>query len=203
MVDNGEREGPPSEVKVNLEPQRLQAESPAPTTWRSCTFAREWFEDALQEARTGTDNNAKRREIVFAVCFAESYLFERVRDDVLNRDFQALDRYFPPGKWQRVIDKWKYVPTNLRKDGLIQATPNFGQPYWEDFKKLVKFRNGLVHAGSSRPETAGQDEIAKPVPSKDELDSLPVSWATEVVVKLVKELHKAVGTSPPGWLVMP
>jgi hypothetical protein len=52
--------------------------------WLTASFAREWFNDAVHEARTGGDIQAKRREIVFAVSFAESYLFEWVRDQVLD-----------------------------------------------------------------------------------------------------------------------
>jgi hypothetical protein len=177
------------------------------TVWLTYSFAPEWFEDALHEANTGTDHNARRREIVFAVCFAESYLFEWVRDTVLDKGnseelVRNLNQYFPPGKWQPVIDKWKDVPKKLLNDGLIPATPNLGLPYWENFKSLVGMRNGLVHARSSRPETGQQPEREKPLPSKGDLDKLQAGWPTEVVVTLAKELHKAIGTPVPDWLKM-
>lgn len=47
-----------------------------PTIWLSYCFAPEWFADALNEAKTGRDHNTRRREIIFAVCCAESYLVE-------------------------------------------------------------------------------------------------------------------------------
>jgi hypothetical protein len=50
-----------------------------PTVWVSDNFSEDWFSDALKEARSGTDFNARRREIIFAACFAESYLFEWTR----------------------------------------------------------------------------------------------------------------------------
>jgi hypothetical protein len=178
------------------------------TVWVTYPWAKDWFADALQEARNGTDHNARRREIVFAVSFAESYLVEWVRDEILDkRDFEqlveALNRYFPPGKWERIIEKWKEVPRRLLEDSRIRATPDLGQPYWEDFRELVDMRNGLVHARSSRPETTTQPEKEKTLPSKGDLDNLPAGWATEVVITLVNKLHDANQTSAPDWLVTP
>ena len=72
-----------------------------------------------------------------------------------------------------------------------------------DFRKLVDYRDGLVHASASRPETDSQPEKEKPLPSKTDLDKLFPGWAVQVVVTLVKRLHDAVGTPPPDWLVYP
>ena len=69
-----------------------------PTIWQTYSFAPEWFADALHEAGQTGNHHARRREIIFAVCFAESYLVEWVRDEVLNRDFNLLNQYFPPGE---------------------------------------------------------------------------------------------------------
>jgi hypothetical protein len=173
------------------------------TLWLTYSVAPEWLQDALREARTGNDHHARRREIVFAVCFAESYLVEWVRDEVLNRNFQRLTRYFPSGQIQSVIEKWKEVPKQLKRDGLIPAVPDLGQPYWQDWVNLVEIRNGLVHARSSRPETSLQPAKEKPFPSKGDLDQLPAGWATKVVITLVKRLHEAIGTTTPAWLVEP
>jgi len=178
--------------------------SPIVTAWFTYSFAPEWFADALREAQTGQDHHARRREIVFAVCCAESCLLEWVRDEVLKRDFQGLNRYFVPGKWQSVVDKWKDIPKQLCDDGLIPAIPNLGETYWEDWRKLVNYRNGLVHARASRPESGSQgNEKSNPLPTKSDLDRLSAGWAVQVVVTLVRRLHDAVGTSPPTWLVDP
>jgi len=136
------------------------------TVWLTYSFAPEWFEDALHEAKTDTNHNARRREIVFAVCCAESYLFEWVRDSILDkRDFEKLVKYlsecFPPGRRDGVIDKWKDVPKKLQNDGFIPAVPDFSQAYWREFRQLVEMRNGLVHALASRPETAQQPQEEK------------------------------------------
>jgi rubredoxin len=66
------------------------------TVWLSYSFAPEWFADALHEARAGGDHHARRREILFSVCCAESYILEWVRDQVLNRQFDRLNKYFHP-----------------------------------------------------------------------------------------------------------
>src|SRR5215211_425462 len=116
------------------------------TVWVEYEFAPEWLEDARREARTA-GHNARRREVVFAVCFAESYLFEWVRDQVLDkRDFgqlvKDLNYYFPPAGRKRAIrEKWKEVPKRLFKDGRITGTPDPSQRDWENFLKLLDIRN--------------------------------------------------------------
>lgn len=66
----------------------------APTVWNIATFAPEWYADALREALL-SGRDARRREIVFAVCCAESYLIEWVRDHVLNKQYNELEKFFP------------------------------------------------------------------------------------------------------------
>ena len=65
------------------------------TLWKFASFSKDWFGDALREAGDMNSMDARRREIVFAVCIAENYLFEWVRDDVLHREFRLVDHYFP------------------------------------------------------------------------------------------------------------
>jgi len=117
------------------------------------SYAPDWFQDALQEAQVAGDANARRREIVFAVYLVESYLFEWVRSTVLQGDRIAITRYFPPGVYRSVTDKWKEVLKALFEDGRIANVPMFDHPYWHDFTKLVEYRNGLVHARASRPDS--------------------------------------------------
>ena len=89
MADNEDREPPPV-TDVELDALSLSANLFESTAWRADSFARAWFEDALREANTGAGPNARRREIVFAVACAESYLLEWVRVNVLDRDFEKL-----------------------------------------------------------------------------------------------------------------
>ena len=94
-------------------------------------------------------------------------------------------------------------PKDLHKDNRIKNMPSFGDSYWQDFRTLVDYRDGLVHARASRPNTdlPGHDE--KPIPSKNTLDQLPAGWTVRVVIKLIRRLHEAAGTSTPAWLVEP
>lgn len=122
---------------------------------------------------------------------------------MLSSDFQKLTQYFPPGRWRTVTDKWKEVPKQLFADGFISGIPNLNGPYWNEWLELIEYRNGLIHARSSRPEMASLPEKERPVPSKTTLDKLQAGWAVRVVVKLLSQLHIAVGTTTPSWLEMP
>jgi hypothetical protein len=173
--------------------------------WNSYSFAPEWFKDALSEARTGQDHHSRRREILFAVCFVESYLFEWVRDEVLNREFNELTQYFPDKDRRGIRKRWKEVIKNLEQDKKILKAPSFGNSDWNDFVELVKYRDGLVHAGASRPETNSpiSQAYASPEPSKTGLGQLQAGWAVSVVVALLRHLHDAIGTPAPEWLADP
>ncbi len=115
--------------------------------WMAGSYAPAWFHDAKQQATLDddTDDMAKPREIVFAVCAIESYLGKWVRDEVLNRNYQRLKHYFPVDKkYVGIADRWRQVIIHLFEDGTISRKPDLGQQYWADFDKLVQFRNGLV-----------------------------------------------------------
>ena len=201
MSESGDNPLPSSATQV-IRPAAITLDIVLTATfWSSYSFAPEWFNDALNEARTGKDHHARRREIIFAVCCAESYLVEWIRDEVLNRDFNRLNQFFPPGERHGVAEKWKEVPKALYDAGLISAVPNLGRPYWQNWLKLVDLRNGLIHAKASRPETHSQTADERPVPSRNDLEKLPPSWAIKVVVTLIRELHAAVSTPVPAWLV--
>lgn len=173
-----------------------------PTLWFTASFAPMWFADARLEASQG-QAHARRREILFAVATAESYLLEWVRDDVLQRNFAALDQFFPAGERRGIIEKWREIPKTLKAAGLIRAVPNLGGgSAWADFQVLVEFRNGLLHARSSRPEIAGLAEASSPVPSLAQLQNLEAGWPSQVVRRLILELHSATGTSPAQWLTV-
>ena len=165
----------------------------------SAHLAQSWFEDAFREAKTA-DVHARRREIVFAVCLAETYLFEWVRDEVVKGDVQGLNRYFVPGRFRRVEEKWKEIPKELTADLSIAQAPNQGHANWGDFLDVVAFRHGLVHAGASRPHAGDLPEKERAIPTMQQLSGLPPGWALGVVVTLIRRLHDAVGTPAPAWL---
>jgi hypothetical protein len=120
---------------------------------------------------------------------AESYIFEWVRDEVLQRDPYRLGKYFPPGKKRGVREKFKKVPKELKKDGLIAGFLDCSGREWQKFCDLVTYRDGLVHATASRPSNVKLKPDEKPVPSKQTLDSLPAGDAVETVRTLIRKLH--------------
>jgi hypothetical protein len=83
--------------------------------------------------------------------------------------------------------------------GRIQAITWDGSE-WQEFVNLVKYRDGLVHAGSSRPESSDQPPDHGPHPTPSQLASLPAGWATGVLAKLIKHIHHTIGTEPPAWI---
>ena len=174
------------------------------TLWKFASFSKDWFGDALREAGDMNSMDARRREIVFAVCIAENYLFEWVRDDVLLREFRLVDHYFPAeGRKIGVTDRWRQVVEHLYEDGTISGKPDWGQKFWSDFTDLAEWRNGLIHGRVSRPDTDGLASKERPLPSIEQLQGLEAGWAIKVVTRLMCELHKSVGTPTPNWLTLP
>jgi hypothetical protein len=112
-------------------------------------YARPWLEDAKRENRL-RGRDARRREIIFAVGFAESYLFEWVRDEVLGDRFpERLDEFFPAGGRRGVRRKYADVPRALVDAQLLPELPETGDVDSQDWVKLVEYRDALVHATAS------------------------------------------------------
>ena len=57
--------------------------------------------------------------------------------------------------------------------------------------------------GSSRLTTKTQREEEKPLPSREHLDRLPLSWAVKILVELAERLHRHAEIPTPAWLVEP
>jgi hypothetical protein len=166
-----------------------------PTVMQYATFAPRWFEDAYAES--GLDGaDARRREIIFSVFFAESYIFEWVR----GMNGCPVNKYFPPGNYRNVLDKWKIIPEELYKDGLIREKPELD---FSQLGTLKNYRDGLAHASASRPRISGQGKKEKPIPSMNILNKLPRGWAVKIVVNLVRRLHKDIDQSPPNYIRLP
>jgi len=204
MSDSDSIQGEGDEAKthavLNAEPGAYTLEGGQASFWLWTSFASKWYADALREARQ-SGQDARRREIVFAVSAAECYLFERVRDNVLPHDVAKLNGYFPPDPpFRGIAEKWKCVPRQLLYNELIVATPDLSGTTYQQFTRLADFRNGLVHARASRPRTEGLPPKAMPVPTAEDLAQLEPGWAARTVTALIRELHAAAGTPPPTWL---
>jgi hypothetical protein len=166
--------------------------------WVAASWASGWYADALREARAGLDVDVRRREIVFAVCCVESYLFEWARALVGPR---VVNEYFPPGRRLGIREKWKLVLEQLATSNKIRATPSFGGSDWAEFTKLVAYRDGLIHASASRPTSDADADAMPPVPAVEVLQQMRAGWPINVVCDLVENLHRTIGTSTPRWLV--
>lgn len=178
---------------------RLDVESahyrltPSPTTiWLSASFSESWWRDAVREAE-GVDEHATRREIVFSICFLESYIFEWTRDLGIDN----VDICFPLGSSRSLKDKWKNVPIKLFAEGTISAKPDLDL---SELGVLLSYRNGLVHARASRPSTEGLSNKAKPIPAVGELREVEHGWAIDIAENLVKKLHQDIGTPCPEYI---
>jgi hypothetical protein len=143
----------PESPKITPKAASIELNVLAPEVWLRATFAPKWFADTSHEA-TLQGGDARRREIVLAVCFIESYLLEWTRDEVLKGNFRALDDYFPADDREGITDRWKTVTKKLVADDRINARPDYlRSAAWADFIKLVRCRDGLVHARTGRPQT--------------------------------------------------
>ncbi len=158
------------------------------------SFAPDWLMDARAEARKN-GLSSRRREIVFAVCFLESYLYEWLRDNFLSRG-KGFRTYLPP-QFQGISERWKFVVKELYKEGLIHRAPDFGHEDWHKFTELVRYRNGFVHGLASVPEG---DAAIPPVPLPGVLDAWRPGEAVSRAIQVVKHLHRTVEMPEPEWL---
>lgn len=175
------------------------------TAWQSDNYAEDWYRDALAEASSGGDHNALRREIIFASCFAESFIFEWARRKL---QIEEINDYFPPKrrfkndpKYRRkLLKKWKEVPRELQEAGKTKVQPNLDL---SRLGQLLECRHGLVHASASRPATKAQPRKTRPFPRKKDLKTLTAGWAVSIVFDLVSELCNQLSEPKPEYLQKP
>ncbi len=158
------------------------------------SFAPDWLMDARAEAMKNGPSS-RRREIVFAVCFVESYLYEWLRNNFLSRATGFL-RYLPKRR-EGIAERWKSVLKELQREELIERIPDFQNADWQRFTELVTYRDGLVHALASVPEG---DTDTTPVPLPGALNAWKPGEAVSRAVQIVRDLHRTVGMSGPEWL---
>lgn len=143
-------------------------------------YADAWYEDALREARTGHlgDRHARRREIVFAVCCAESYLYEWAFAQVRGAS-SADNLYANIGKhlsdevlWKPFNARWSNVIDSLLASGLLRRRPEVqSRGHAQDWERLLGYRNALIHASISKP-VFGSGSVADPPLTNTDLADL-------------------------------
>ena len=162
--------------------------------WLSEHFAPRWFADAFNEMQSNKSLDSLRREIIFAVCFSESYLFEWTR---LIVGVESILNYFPLNDRRGHIPKWKNTLKKLYENGKIAFEPALA---YDELEILVKYRNGFIHAHASRPMSNVLAEQYKPSPSRQEIERLTPGWALKIVVNLIRALHKALRTTEESYI---
>lgn len=175
-----------------------------PSVWLSESLAPYWIEEAKAVSQAFPIVAARRKEIIFSVAAAESFLIEWVRDSVFSGDVAGSVQFLSSRKKMGICERWKSFAETLSNDGRITQAPNFGNnQQWQDFCQLVVTRNALMHGNYSKLRQPGTP-IAAPSPLPPEgIAKLPAGWAVSVVTKAAKQLCSAAGTPPPSWTVPP
>jgi hypothetical protein len=191
----------PHSVVANVASLGLITRFGTPTAWLSETLAGYWVCEA-RAAISDSSVSGRRKEILFSVAAAESYLIEWVRDEVFRGNVQASAVFF--GARQRkqgICERWKDFLKELVASNQVPASPNFGTSNaWLAFGTIVATRNALVHGNYSRPrKTVKLNERPEPL-SPEELLNKPPGWAVAAVVRIVKELCDSTRTRAPAWL---
>jgi hypothetical protein len=129
--------------------------------WAAAVLAPAWYEDALREAAI-RDWGARRREIILSVCFAETYLYEFVRDTFIQQPNEIYE-FFPIDDRRGVYD---YMPmpaaqnpettTFLSRRNLVSKTSancrKVGQSIrlWSVLCDSTRHRSSRFHLGFER-----------------------------------------------------
>ncbi len=194
-------------VTIKPEPGKIEITFPQVNLWIvTGTFAPSWYEDAKREAAKGC-TASKRREIIFSICFLEAYFPEWVRDDVLEKNYKQMAKYF--FNKNSISYVWQEVAKNLKKDKKISDTQKFDSVTWKNFTDLLGQRNWICHGVASRPigsvDTRSEkierlnNEMRK---NRDNFNNAKNGDSLKAAVNLVTELHKAAGNqfSMPEWI---
>lgn len=170
--------------------------------WHTASFKYQWLRDTLLESEIdGLDH--RRKEVIFAVCFLETFLYEWVREDILKNDYRELATFFPPDRKKGIFSKCKIVFNDLQKAGKVRQGPDWGAAPWQNFTKLVDLRDALIHAAVSRPLQDTDGLVPEKIHEISSFLKLKPGWALSVVVTLATEFYKAAPIDVPSWLLNP
>lgn len=225
----------PEEVTADLSKPVTAGLSKPVTAWISQRIAEKWLRDAGTEAGRGEALRVQfeaaeaeeaaqtwqaiadsvRREIVFAACFAEAFLFEYVRDHVIgdsdNRRFDEFRAFMlepeDDSLWGifNFKNRWKQTAKALHLKGRL-ADPKafFVSGEWSSLCQMIGYRNNLVHGNVGLPRETWDDD-RKYEPSPRRLVDLGPRWATSVVLRSARALHglNLTQTRGPSYLRPP
>lgn len=166
----------------------------------AANLAERWFADMVRETKsdTGGATDSIRREVVFAACFAESYIFEWTRKLTGKDVGDYFELEYP---FECLKQRWKRVPVDLYEAGVVVAPcrPNID---WAEMGEVTQYRNGLVHGAASIPRGLKSEvgDPPEPVPKLSDLERRGQGWALKAVLKVVEQLHQQTGTPVPDYL---
>ena len=177
------------------------SEVSTPTLSVAANYSEDWYTDACAEVSNSANSNNKRREIVFAACFLESYIYEWVR----NYGANYIIKYFSTtaknadGKCytRKLKNKWKYIPPEMAKELGVAKDVKLDL---SGLGTLIVLRNGFVHAATSKLYNAFTVKEAQPVPSQEQLGLIKSGWAASVAENLIISLHEQIDSNAPGYL---
>ncbi|MFW6116639.1 MAG: hypothetical protein ACOC6F_02835 [bacterium] len=200
MTDENEQKKPEARI-IEMKTPVVGSFTAAAYILVEANLAKEWFGDAVGEAKRETEDalGSIRREIVFAVCFAESYIFEWAREVAGPTEVIEHFRFEEP--FETVKEKWKGVPVRLHDAGLT-ATKSEPSIDWGQMGEVTKYRDGLVHGAASIPAglTSEEGEAPEPKPALSELRRRGRGWALAAVLNVVGQLHQQTNTPLPEYL---
>ncbi len=170
--------------------QRYKANDRSSSVVHYANFSERWYTDAKREAAATEGHHSKRREIIAAASFLETYIFEWARSLAIDR----IEEYFPPmprfqidPRFKRSLsNKWKQIPAELYADRIIPVYPKLKLL---PLGTLVKLRYRLLYSPMKRRLAALR-----------ELESVAHGWALDVARRLVLDLHEQLGNEAPRYL---
>jgi hypothetical protein len=168
------------------------------SVWHYDSFAEAWLRDARREAECPSAD-ARRREVVFAAAFAESFFFEWIRDKVLTaRKWDSIGNYF--AERVGICDRWKAVTKRLHDEKLVPCLQDFQGEGWHEFCLLVKRRDAYLHAVASAPERPGQSKVGAISASQGTHRKIAPGWAVSVATAQALALVSDSALAVPEWL---
>ena len=188
----------------NLEADNVETHSEVstPTLSVAANYAEDWYSDALAEVNDSANRKNKRREIVFAACFLESYIYEWVRNygtDFLAKYFSDTAKNIDGEYYTKGLkNKWKYMPPEIANELGVAKDLELDL---SGLGRLIKLRNGFVHARASKLYNSFTNKKDRPVPTQEELDNnIKSGWAVSVAENLVISLHEKMNSDAPSYL---
>ena len=140
------------------------------------------------------------------MCFFETYLVEFVNKWCGSKRVGEI--FLKNGEERRegVIAKFNRILKRLEETRLLDSAGRNCVCIRDDsrsYRRLVHWRNGLVHGLASYPQRRGYESKADPSPKPEELNKLQRGWAIATALEPIERLHDASSKRRPNWMSIP